>query len=86
MLILDEATSAIDPETEQMLEVTLERLAQGRTTVSVAHRISTAERADLILVFDKGKIVEKGEHLDLVNLGGIYSKLYESWIGNTREV
>ena len=86
LLILDEATSAIDPETEQMLEVTLERLAQGRTTVSVAHRISTAERADLILVFDKGKIVEKGEHSDLVNLGGIYSKLYESWIGNTREV
>ena len=86
LLILDEATSAIDPETEQMLEVTLERLAQGRTTVSVAHRISTAERADLILVFDKGKIVEKGEHSHLVNLEGIYSKLYESWIGNTREV
>jgi putative ABC transport system ATP-binding protein len=86
LLILDEATSAIDPETEQMLEVTLERLAQGRTTISVAHRISTAERADLILVFDKGKIVEKGEHSHLVNLEGIYSKLYESWIGNTREV
>jgi len=86
LLILDEATSAIDLETEQMLEVTLERLAQGRTTVSVAHRISTAERADLILVFDKGKIVEKGEHSHLVNLEGIYSKLYESWIGNTREV
>ena len=86
LLILDEATSAIDPETEQMLEVTLERLAQGRTTVSVAHRISTAERADLILVFDKGKIVEKGKHSDLVNLEGVYSKLYESWIGNTREV
>jgi len=86
LLILDEATSAIDPETEQMLEVTLERLAQGRTTISVAHRISTAERVDLILVFDKGKIVEKGEHSDLVALEGIYSKLYESWIGNTREV
>ena len=86
LLILDEATSAIDPETEQMLEATLERLAQGRTTVSVAHRISTAERADLILVFDKGKIVEKGKHPNLVNLDGIYSKLYESWIGNTREV
>ena len=86
LLILDEATSAIDPETEQMLEVTLERLAKGRTTISVAHRISTAERVDLILVFDKGKIVEKGEHSDLVDLEGIYSKLYESWIGNTREV
>ncbi len=86
LLILDEATSAIDPETEQMLEVTLERLAQGRTTISVAHRISTAERVDLILVFDKGKIVEKGEHSDLVDLEGVYSKLYESWIGNTREV
>ena len=86
LLILDEATSAIDPETEQMLESTLERLAQGRTTVSIAHRISTAERADMILVFDKGEIVEKGEHSDLINSTGIYSKLYESWIGNTREL
>ena len=86
LLILDEATSAIDPETEQMLENTLERLAQGRTTVSIAHRISTAERSDLILVFDRGEIVEKGEHSDLIDSKGIYSKLYESWIGNTREL
>ncbi len=86
LLILDEATSAIDPETEQMLENTLERLAQGRTTVSIAHRISTAERSDLILVFDRGEIVEKGEHFDLIDSKGIYSKLYESWIGNTREL
>ena len=59
-----------------MLESTLERLAQGRTTVSIAHRISTAERADMILVFDKGEIVEKGEHSDLINSTGIYSKLF----------
>ena len=53
---------------------------------AMALPISTAERSDLILVFDEGKIVEKGEHSHLVNSKGVYSKLYESWIGNTREV
>ncbi len=84
MLVLDEATSAVDAETEVALTSALERLSAGRTTISIAHRLSTAERADLIFVFDHGRIVEKGTHDDLVAAGGIYAGLYESWIGNTR--
>ncbi|MDQ2651233.1 MAG: ATP-binding cassette domain-containing protein, partial [Actinomycetota bacterium] len=84
LLILDEATSSIDPETEQVLNAALERLATGRTVVSIAHRLSTAERADLVVVVDAGEIVELGNHADLVNAGGTYSRLYESWLGNTR--
>jgi putative ABC transport system ATP-binding protein len=85
LLILDEATSAVDPETEQALEQALARLSEGRTTISVAHRLSTAERADLILVFDAGHVVERGRHADLVAAGGVYSGLHESWLGSTRE-
>jgi ABC-type multidrug transport system fused ATPase/permease subunit len=84
LLILDEATSAVDPETERALATALARLAEGRTTVSVAHRLSTAEGADLVLVFDQGEIVERGHHDELVALGGRYAALYESWLGNTR--
>jgi len=85
LLILDEATSAVDPETETTLERAMERLAAGRTTVSVAHRLSTAERADLVLVFDNGRIVESGPHDELVALGGVYSGLHASWLGGTRD-
>ena len=84
LLLLDEATSAVDPETEEALAVAMAHLARGRTTVSVAHRLSTAERADLVLVFDDGRIVEQGRHDELVAAGGVYSRLYESWVGNTR--
>ncbi|MBT6092962.1 MAG: ABC transporter ATP-binding protein, partial [Acidimicrobiaceae bacterium] len=84
LLILDEATSAVDPETETTLERALERLAVGRTTVSVAHRLSTAERSDLVLVFDDGRIVERGTHTELLESGGIYAGLHASWLGNTR--
>jgi ABC-type multidrug transport system fused ATPase/permease subunit len=85
LLILDEATSAIDPETERKLGDALAALARGRTTVSVAHRLSTAEAADLVVVFDAGRIVQKGTHDQLVAEGGVYGGLYESWIGNTRQ-
>jgi len=85
LLILDEATSAVDPETEQALSVALERLSAGRTTISIAHRLSTAEAADLVLVFDKGHLIEQGHHDELVALGGIYAGLFESWLGNTRD-
>ncbi len=85
LLILDEATSAVDPETEQAMADALDRVAEGRTTVSIAHRLSTAERADLVIVFDAGRIVESGSHTDLATGGGVYQDLYDSWIGNTRE-
>ena len=84
LLILDEATSAVDPETERALAVALGRLAEGRTTVSIAHRLSTAEAADLVVVFDAGRIVQTGTHDELVAQGGVYGRLYESWVGNTR--
>ncbi len=84
LLILDEATSSVDPETEQALTDALDRLAAGRTLVSIAHRLSTAERADLVVVVDAGEIVEIGHHTQLVEAGGVYSRLYESWLGNTR--
>lgn len=84
LLILDEATSAVDPETEVALVSALDRLSEGRTTISVAHRLSTAERSDLILVFDEGAIVEIGHHSELVNKEGIYATLFDSWLGNTQ--
>ena len=84
LLLLDEATSAVDPETEEALASAMAHLTQGRTTVSVAHRLSTAERADLVLVFDDGRIVEQGRHDELVDAGGVYARLHESWVGNTR--
>jgi putative ABC transport system ATP-binding protein len=84
LLILDEATSAVDPETEARLAEALKRLSEGRTTVTIAHRLSTAEAAEFVLVFDRGRIVERGVHADLVDSGGVYATLYESWLGNTR--
>ena len=84
LLVLDEATSAVDAETERALAEALERLSAGRTMVSIAHRLSTAETADLVLVFDDGRIVERGTHAELVAAGGTYAGLYESWLGNTR--
>jgi ATP-binding cassette subfamily B protein len=84
LLILDEATSNIDPETERNLGNALATLAEGRTTVSIAHRLSTAEAADLVVVFDAGEIVQQGTHEELVAEGGVYGGLYRSWIGNTR--
>jgi ATP-binding cassette subfamily B protein len=84
LLILDEATSAVDPETERALADALTRLSEGRTTVTIAHRLSTAEAAEEVLVFREGRIVERGTHRELVDAGGVYASLYESWLGNTR--
>jgi ATP-binding cassette subfamily B protein len=84
LLILDEATSSVDPETEQALVGALDRLSEGRTVISIAHRLSTAERADVVVVVDAGRIVEQGSHDDLVAAGGTYGRLYASWLGNTR--
>lgn len=84
LLVLDEATSAVDPETEEALAAALDRLAGGRTMISIAHRLSTAERADLVIVFEKGRVAQMGPHEELVAVPGIYQTLYESWLGNTR--
>lgn len=86
LLILDEATSAVDPDTEVRMAVALERLSEGRTTISIAHRLSTAERADRVIVMDAGRIVESGHHDELVANAGIYASLYSDWVGNTQSV
>jgi len=85
LLILDEATSAVDPATEVRISRALEGLMQGRTAVVIAHRLSTAERADLIGVMEQGELVEVGAHKDLVNAGGIYADLYAAWVSQTRD-
>ncbi len=79
LLILDEATSAVDPVTEVRISRALGELTSGRTVVTIAHRMSTAESADRILVFDQGSIVQDGPHALLVEEGGVYGRLYDSW-------
>ncbi len=81
LLVLDEATSAVDPALEVQLRRAIERLTAGRTSIAIAHRLSTAEAADTILVFDDGEIVERGPHADLVARGGVYAKLHRDWEG-----
>jgi ATP-binding cassette subfamily B protein len=77
VLILDEATSSIDTETEQSIQRALERLLQGRTSIVIAHRLSTIQRADRILVLHKGEVRELGTHQELLAQRGIYHRLYE---------
>jgi ATP-binding cassette subfamily B protein len=86
LLVLDEATSAVDPGTEVRVNAALERLMAGRTSVTIAHRLSTAEAADEILVFDDGEIVERGPHAELVGAGGVYTHLHDSWIAQRSAV
>lgn len=77
ILVMDEATANIDTETEQLITEALYRLMDGRTTIMVAHRLSTIQHADLILVMHKGRVRETGTHQELLNANGIYKKLYE---------
>ena len=78
ILILDEATSSLDTESERKVQLALENLMRDRTTLVIAHRLSTIQRADIIIVLDKGCIMETGNHLSLLNKGGLYQKLYEN--------
>jgi putative ABC transport system ATP-binding protein len=80
LLVLDEATSAVDPHTEVRIQRALDRLTRGRTSVAIAHRLSTAEAADRVLVFDDGRIVQSGSHAELVDRPGVYADLYASWV------
>ena len=78
ILVLDEATSSLDSESESLIQDALKRVMAGRTSIVIAHRLSTILAADLILVMDRGKIVERGTHDELLATGGLYSQLYET--------
>ncbi|MEU6794510.1 ABC transporter ATP-binding protein [Nonomuraea wenchangensis] len=84
LLLLDEATSAVDPATEVRLARALEGVTRGRTAVSIAHRLSTAENADEVLVFDAGRLVQRGPHAELVGQPGVYADLHASWVSAAR--
>ncbi|BAL86777.1 putative ABC transporter ATPase and permease protein [Actinoplanes missouriensis 431] len=85
LLVLDEATSAVDPATEVRLQHALDLVTRGRTTVAIAHRLSTAQAADEVIVVDAGRVVQRGPHSRLVaEDGSIYAKLYASWLEQTR--
>ena len=84
LLVLDEATSAVDPATEVRLQRALDSLTRGRTTLAIAHRLSTAEAADEVIVVDRGRVVQRGPHADLVSTPGPYADLHSSWMSQTR--
>jgi ATP-binding cassette subfamily B protein len=84
LLVLDEATSAVDPATEVRLARALEGITRGRTAVTIAHRLSTAEAADEVFVFDDGRLVQRGPHRDLVAERGVYGRLHAAWVTQSR--
>lgn len=81
ILILDEATSSLDSVTERYIQDSLESLMKNRTSLIIAHRLSTLSRMDRILVFDKGKIVEEGTHSSLLEKEGLYSQMWKMQVG-----
>ena len=84
VLILDEPTSSIDSRTEAVILDALDRLMAGRTTFMIAHRLSTVRKADLILVVDRGRVVERGTHDELLRAGGLYRQLHDMQSGRRR--
>ncbi|MDP6037940.1 MAG: ATP-binding cassette domain-containing protein, partial [Candidatus Latescibacteria bacterium] len=85
ILLLDEATSSLDSASEALVQQALERLMQGRTTFIIAHRLSTVQHADQILVLDEGRIVQTGHHHELLEKGGLYKKLCDLQFRNIVE-
>lgn len=84
LLLLDEATSAVDPATEVRIARALDSLTRGRSTLTIAHRLSTAEAADTVVVVDAGRVVEVGHHDDLVSRDGHYAAMHAAWVSQTR--
>jgi ATP-binding cassette, subfamily B, bacterial len=84
LLVLDEATSAVDPATEVRIARALDALTSGRSTITIAHRLSTAESSDLVVVVDDGHVVEVGSHTELAAAGGVYARMHASWVAQTR--
>jgi subfamily B ATP-binding cassette protein MsbA len=84
VVILDEATSSLDSESERLVEAAMEDLLRNRTTLIIAHRLSTVRRADRVVVLDRGRIVEQGTHAELLSAGGVYARLYEVQFGSER--
>lgn len=85
VLVLDEATSAVDPALEMRIGRALDSLMRGRTSITIAHRLATAETADSVLVFDQGQVVQRGVHQELVAEGGVYGRLHASWMAQRVE-
>jgi len=83
VLVLDEATSSVDALTEVRIGRALDKLSQGRTSIAIAHRLSTAARADRVLVLDHGRLVEDGTHAELLLAGGTYARMFDAWIAAT---
>jgi ABC-type multidrug transport system fused ATPase/permease subunit len=77
VLVLDEATSSVDSMSEQLIQAATEKITQGRTSIVIAHRLSTVQKADKILVIGEGRILEQGSHQELLAMDGAYRKLYE---------
>ena len=80
-MVLDEATSALDSEVEASIQLSLNKLMQGKTVIAIAHRLSTIAAMDRLVVFDKGEIVEQGTHQQLIAKNGVYSKLWSHQSG-----